>query len=96
MSQGCLVVFALPFAAVGVVMAFWLFSTLGHCIAARSWVETPARILEAHLAVSHGSKGSTYRAEARYAYTFGGKTFENTKVKLKQLYEHWEEAVELN
>lgn len=80
-KPGCLVVFALPFAGVGVGVAIWMFVTLFHCWAAQSWTETPATILEARLESVRGSKGSmTYRSTARYLYMFGGHSHESTKV----------------
>lgn len=77
---GCLVAFALPFAGVGVGAAVWMFVTLFHCWAARSWTETPATILEARLELRAGEDHNTYRSAAKYAYTFGGRSYESTKV----------------
>lgn len=80
MNSGCLALFALPFAAVGVGMGFWLFSTLSRSYESRSWVETPARILSAELRESRGDDSTTYACEARYAYTFAGRDYESTRV----------------
>lgn len=80
LGSGCLALFALPFAAVGVGMGWWLFSTLAKCHAATSWAETPARILEVNLRSSRGSKSTTYKCEARYAYVYDGRAYESDRV----------------
>ena len=74
-GPGCMTVFALPFAAVGVGMAWWIFSTVSLAVAARAWVETPARILSAEL-----TGGDSQRAEARYRYVFAGRAYESARV----------------
>jgi len=51
--------------------------------------ETQARQLESALASTE-----TYRDAAKFRETMS--SFEETKAKLHQLYQHWEEAVELN
>jgi hypothetical protein len=80
---GCLVLFALPFAAVGVFMSGSVVRDLWAYQEAKSWVATPATLLAADLKLSKGSKGgTTYRATARYRYVFAGKTFENDRVAL--------------
>ncbi len=72
--------FALPFAAVGVAAAGWMAWALWHSAEAHWWVETPAKILEARLVESDGEDGTTYRAEATYEYTFGGRSYRSTRV----------------
>lgn len=78
MGKGCLTLFALPFAAVGLGSMGWLVWTLFRVAIAQSWVETPATILEASL--EGGGGDSSARAVARYSYTFAGSTYESTKV----------------
>jgi len=81
LGSGCLMIFAIPFAAVGISMSIWLFSTLSRCHRSLAWTEVPARILDAKLDVSRGKKGgSTYRCDARYTYEINGQTHESTRV----------------
>ena len=77
---GCLVLFGLPFAAVGVVMGFFALSSLRQWYEMRSWEEVPATILEARLETSSGSDSTTHRVVARYEYSFRGETFEAERV----------------
>ena len=80
---GCLLLFALPFAAVGVFVTGWVVRDLLTYYDAQSWVSTPAKLLAADLESKRGSKGgTTYLATARYRYEFAGKTFENDRVGL--------------
>lgn len=77
-----LVLFGIPFAAVGIGMGVLLARTALAASRAGTWAETPARIVRAELAVSHGSDSTTYRAEAEYTYTFEGRTYTGTRVSL--------------
>lgn len=73
MKQGCLALFALPFAAVGVGMTLVIGSTLLEARRMASWPQVPARILETNLEHHRGSKGgTTYKVAARYQYSAGG------------------------
>ena len=49
-------------------------------VEARSWVEVPARVLEAKLHESSDSDGTTYQAQATYEYDYQGRTYRSTKV----------------
>jgi len=82
MGAGCLVLFALPFAAVGVGMGVWLASTFGTYLSARNWIETPARIVRADLKVQHGQKSTTYQVTAEYVYEYGGRKYRGYRVGL--------------
>lgn len=82
-NSGCLTLFALPFAGVGVGVAVWMGGMLLTWSRAQSWVETPATIVKAELAESHDSDGgTTYQATAEYLYTFDGKRYHSTRVGL--------------
>jgi hypothetical protein len=83
LGSGCLALFALPFAAVGVFMAgLVLWSALDH-LAMRSWRETPCTILSAELETNPGDDGgSTHRVTARYRYVVDEKPYENSRVGL--------------
>ena len=80
-SVGCLVLFALPFAGVGVGMGVMVARTLVDHVAMRSWAEVPARIVAAKLDVSSGD-GDTYRTTATYVYTYAGRQYTGQRVSL--------------
>jgi hypothetical protein len=79
---GCLLLFALPFAAVGVVMLAMCVAELWTWQAARRWIETPATLLAAELETHNGDDGVTYEATARYTYEFRGKPYTSEQVGL--------------
>lgn len=81
-ALGCLVLFALPFAAAGLAVMFLAAWMLWGWLEARSWVETPARIIEAELEVNSDSDGTTYRAVASYEYSWEGMTHIGRRVSL--------------
>src|SRR5689334_22008922 len=74
-----MVLFALPFFAVGVGMTWWCFHIVLTERAMQSWVETPAMITQAELKASHGD-GTTYQAVAVYNYEFKGKPYVGKRV----------------
>lgn len=78
---GCAVLFALPFAAVGVYMAWSLASMLWLSWSAASWVEVPATITSVEL---QGGKGeeNTQRVLADYRYDYAGQAYQNDRVGL--------------
>jgi hypothetical protein len=79
---GCLLLFALPFAAVGVGMGIWLGSTIFAHLRMRGWEEVPARIVRTELQASKSSKSTTYRVTAEYVYQYGGRPYRGTAVGL--------------
>lgn len=77
---GCLFLFALPFAGVGIFMfglTVWTLSDWWHM---QSWVEVSARVLETHLEEHHDDDGTTYRAVARYKYNYQGVNYKGDRV----------------
>ncbi len=80
LGQGCLVLFALPFAGVGVFMVILTVWTLVDWYRMQSWVETPANLLEARLEQKHDDDGTTYLAVARYTYIFEGRQYQGDRV----------------
>jgi hypothetical protein len=75
-GSGCLIVCALPVAAIGVGMGLWLFSSLIAHGRMQRWQETPARIVWAKLESHSGSEGgTTYEATAEYTYQYAGKQY---------------------
>ena len=78
---GCLTLFALPFAAVGVGMTWWCTHIASRYSAMQTWVEVPATIRSTELKMSRGAKHSTtYQAVAVYSYKFDGQKFTGEKV----------------
>jgi hypothetical protein len=78
---GCAVLFALPFAAVGVYMAWSLASMLWLSWSAASWVEVPATITSVELQGGKGKK-NTQRVLADYRYDFAGRAYQSDRVGL--------------
>jgi hypothetical protein len=81
-GSGCLILFSLPFAAVGVVMGVWFASTLVAYFGARNWVETPARVIRADLKITRDGKSTSCLVTAEYTYDFGGRQYHGSRVGL--------------
>ena len=79
---GCLILFALPFAAAGLFVGFLTVRMLWLWVEVRDWQEVPARIVDARLNVSSGDDSDTYKVEARYLYALAGTTYEGHRVGL--------------
>ncbi len=76
-----LLLFSLPFAAVGVGMGAWLAYDVAAYLKMQGWVETPAKIVQAKLESSSDSDGgTTYRATAEYAYEYQGHRYTSHRV----------------
>ncbi|WP_162485406.1 DUF3592 domain-containing protein [Deinococcus deserti] len=75
----CLI-FAVMFGGGGALATAQLVGMISNWTAARSWVAVPAQVLEAELKTEPGRKGKTYEATTRYAYTFGGQTYESSRL----------------
>ena len=81
-GSGCLILFSLPFAAIGVGMGVWMAITVAGHLNMQRWVETPATILQADLKASHDQDSTTYRATARYEYRYEGRRYTSERVSL--------------
>ena len=81
-GAGCLTLFGLPFAAVGVGMAWFTLSTVMAWHAMQEWEEVPARIEHAELEEHHGDDSTTYSVDARYTYEYGGQQYTGTRVAI--------------
>lgn len=80
---GCFILFALPFAAVGVGMSAWLGSEIVAHYRMQSWKETPAKIVQAKLESSTDSDGSTTcQATAEYTYQYNGRQYTGHRVSV--------------
>ncbi|MCB1037705.1 MAG: DUF3592 domain-containing protein, partial [Acidobacteria bacterium] len=82
LGAGCLILFSLPFAAVGVFMGHLAFRSLSAWQEMRSWQEVPALILEASLETSSSSDSDTFSVRARYEYTFEGQHYTGDRVAI--------------
>ncbi|NQU20830.1 MAG: DUF3592 domain-containing protein [Candidatus Nealsonbacteria bacterium] len=82
LGGGCLILFALPFAAVGVFMGGWSAMTLLDYTRMRGWQEVPCTIVKAELEEHSDSDGTTYEVMAEYRYTFNGQEHTGTRVSL--------------
>ena len=69
-AAGCLALFALPFAAVGVFGLYLALSTLWTWTRTQSWVEVPAQIQSLDLEEHQGDDSTTYKVCATYRYSF--------------------------
>ncbi len=78
-----IVLFSLPFAAVGVGAAAWIAFDFAAARKMQQWQETPAIILGAKLEQHADSDGGvTYEAHAEYAYEYGGRRYTARRVAL--------------
>lgn len=74
-------VFAIPFGAVGVLATWAIAHMVVESHRASDWVIVQAKVDEAALKASRGSKGGTsYYADGAYRYSVGGKEFVSTKL----------------
>ncbi|HMP08183.1 MAG TPA: DUF3592 domain-containing protein, partial [Lacipirellulaceae bacterium] len=80
---GCLILFALPFAATGVGAGGMAAVDVWRWAAVQQWVETPARLLESKLHTHRSSDGATYRVAAKYEYDFGGRPYVSERVAVQ-------------
>jgi Protein of unknown function (DUF3592) len=80
-GYGCLILFALPFAAIGIGAGAWMGWTVIAHLKMRSWEEVPAKIVRADLKVNKG-KTATYEVTAEYEYQYGGKQYTGMRVSL--------------
>ncbi len=81
LGVGCAILFAIPFASVGLFMGYEVIRALAEHQAMQRWVETPAVITRADLQVHH-DEGATYKAIAEYQYEFGGQLRQGSRVGL--------------
>jgi hypothetical protein len=81
-GSGCLILFALPFAAFGMGMGGWLVYTIFAWLSVQGWVETPARIVSTEFKAHHDDDGKTYSVTAEYTYVFAGQEYKGSRVGL--------------
>jgi uncharacterized membrane protein len=81
-AAGCLALFALPFAGLGVFALYLAVSTLWTWTRMQSWVEVPARIESLELEEHDGDDGSTYEVHATYRYSLDGRDYTGNRVAI--------------
>jgi hypothetical protein len=85
-SLGCLVVFALPFAAVGVVMAYFSVYQVATWYEMRGWTAVAATILDTDLEAQRRSRrAQTQEATATYRYRYAGTDYEGSRVAISDI-----------
>ncbi|MEM9187444.1 MAG: DUF3592 domain-containing protein [Planctomycetota bacterium] len=83
-----MMLFGLPFAAVGVFMLWSLVTTLADYNSAKEWVRKRATILSTELERRHGGEGgSRVSVVAEYRYHFGGKRFKSDRIGISSFQE---------
>jgi hypothetical protein len=82
MGAAWLMLFALPFAAVGVGAFGWALWTVAEWRAAGNWVPVPAQLLEVELEEHDGDDSTTYETIATYRYQYGGREYTSNRVAI--------------
>jgi hypothetical protein len=73
MGPGCLVLFFGLFLAVGLAVSYFvLWKPWSQWLSARSWEESPCRIVSSQVTESSDSDGSTYKVDITYTYVVEG------------------------
>jgi hypothetical protein len=82
-GAGCLALFALPFAAVGVGAFVWATLTLLDWRAASGWIEVSAHIVSVELEEHVDAEdATTYKTTATYRYEYAGQSYESDRVAI--------------
>lgn len=79
---GCLLLFALPFAAAGIAALGWAGITLLDWREARSWVAVSAAVESVDLKENRGDDSTTYETKATYRYEYAGQTYTRDRVAI--------------
>ena len=82
LAGGCLALFALPFAAVGVGATYMICSNMIIWASMQTWEEVPAIIQSAELEVHHGDDSTTYNVKASYRYEWDGHSYRGDRVAI--------------
>ena len=80
-SLGCLVVFLIPFFAVGIGTFSWGMWGVYQGVASKSWTKVAGVITHSEVEAHSGSKGTTYGAKIQYTYTWEGKPLAGDQVQ---------------
>ncbi len=74
-KYGVVALLALFAVAGGAILYPLGIKPIAHTIAARSWVPTPCKVLQAEVRSHSGDKGTTYSIYVLYQYAFNGQTY---------------------
>jgi len=81
-------VLGVPFLFAGLFVIGLMFKNTGQSLMAKSWQETPARVLSATLDSSQSSEGgTTYRAKGSYEYEWHGQTYTSDRIFFGSTYD---------
>jgi hypothetical protein len=81
-GTGWLMLFALPFAAVGVGASIWTGWTLLEWRKTSAWVPVAAEVTSVALEEHDGDDSTTYETTASYDYSYAGRRFSGTRVAI--------------
>jgi len=81
-GSGCLLLFGLPFLAVGIGASWILISQLLQLHQMQSWPEIPAYISESSLKTHRSSKSTTYTVKAEYTYIYQDRRYQSQRVSI--------------
>ncbi|HZF32135.1 MAG TPA: DUF3592 domain-containing protein [Gammaproteobacteria bacterium] len=84
-ATGCLALFALPFAAVGVVALYFAGATLLDWQRMASWVPVAATLDTLALEDHQDDESTTHKVAASYRYSYGGRDYASTRVAISTL-----------
>jgi hypothetical protein len=77
-----LLLFGLPFAAVGTVTGYFIVNDFYNSIVMSSWLPVPAIIESVNLESKRGRKSKNYRVVAQYRYEISGANYTGERVSL--------------
>lgn len=79
-GTGCLILFALPFALVGLFVLGWVGKDLLEYYDMKSWTPVDAIVTSAELETHYGDDSTTYKAVATYEYEYEGIKHKGSRV----------------
>lgn len=78
-----LILFGLPFLAVGLGVLLWSGKMWMLYQQSASWHRVPATILSADFQTHHGDNSTSYSVKCRYTYTVAGRTYQGDRVGIE-------------
>jgi hypothetical protein len=84
-AAGCLVLFALPFMAVGVAALYLALSDLWSWARMSRWEAVPAELESLDLATRSTDDSTTYQVRATYRYSFAGRSYTGDRVAIGRM-----------
>lgn len=84
---GILVLLGLPCLAGGLFLSWYSLSTITDYLAARTWPEWPARVIEVELERRRSDEGYKYSVDCTYEYEVHGRTYTGDRVAITNMSE---------